>query len=452
MVLAKSPSLVAVLPAEKARTPRVLTAMKYLVTVLCPVALIFLSACPNTPPSTSPVTPPPATPPVGATPHEPVIGKELMITDLSVVNDSRTKGADGPWSFGGLMKNLAGSGDRKAFVLNWLKMWETAQTVNDQIVPARSSIRSIVIDGWKARDGQAGASDAAWTMNFANAPFRLLAIVNRIDLNRIEDPADKTAGEGRFVFGVLGGDDAPLPFTVIFEYRLIGTDRERLRGWAQEWHALGLIPNFGPPYNAALQAITDKFSGPAGQLNQIRTNEIALTSPWELREFRIVNGALRETPTLQTPANSVQNSAALARFINQNEVEIIDGLVRVPEKFENVPFLAASSLVPFNFSWAAPGVQNPEARHKLAVISCNGCHHIETGTGSFLHIANRAPNAEPQLSGFLKGIEVTDPANPPLKHKFADLADRAVILKAIVAEPGAIRLQALTQPRRARVH
>lgn len=388
-----------------------------------------------------------------------------MITDLSVVNDARTKGPDGPWSFGGLMKNLAGPTDRKTFVLNWLKTWEAAQSVNAQTVAPRTSIRSVVIDGWKARDGQAGATDAAWNMNFANAPFRLLAIVNRLDLNRIDDPTDKTAGEGRFVFGVLGAGDTPLPFTVIFEYRLIGTDRDRLRGWAQEWHALGAPGlNFGPQYNAALQVITDKFSGPSGRLNQLRTNEIALGVPWELREFRLESGALVEKPTLQTPANAFQNNARLTRFINQKEAEILDGDVVVPDSFESAPFLAGSSHVgtaaaPGSFFWQAPGVQNPEARHKLAVITCNGCHNRETNTNNFLHVANRAPNATAQLSRFLTGDPTTPDkravVNDPVSgvpHTFNDLAERATILNAIATEPGTIRLQSLTQQRRARVH
>lgn len=433
--------------------------MKTPLPCLALAVLTLVSACSNSgnptqPPPTPPVTPPP--PPVVVAPHEPVIEKELMITHLSVVNDDRTKGPDGPWSFGGLMKRLAGTGDVKTFTLNWLRTWESTQTINAQTVAARSAIRPSVINTWKTRDGQTGATDAAWTMNFANAPFRLLAIVNRVDLNRIDDPVDKTAGEGRYVFGVLGANDAPLPFTVIFEYRLIGTERERLRGWAQEWHALGAM-SFGPQFNSALQTITDKFSGADGQLNQIRTNEIALALPWELREFRLVGGALVPSPTLQTPANAFQNTATFTKFIDDNEGEILDGTVRVPAQFQNQPFMAASSLVgtaqdPGSFVWQAPNVGNKEARHKLAVFTCNGCHNVETGTANFLHIANRAPNAEAQLSGFLTGIEVNDPANPPVKHRFTDLADRATLLKAIMSEPGAIRLQALTQPRRARVH
>ena len=55
-------------------------------------------------------------------------------------------------------------------------------------------------------------------------------------------------------------------------------------GWANAWHALGALPFPSEEYNAALQAITERFAGrgampgrPNGSaLNQLRTNEIDL--------------------------------------------------------------------------------------------------------------------------------------------------------------------------------
>ena len=116
--------------------------------------------------------------------HEPVKNKELMITDLSVVEDGRATAAGGPWTFGGLITAMAGPTPPGAFVKQWLLQWDANQSVNTFTVARRQTIRSLVIDPWKARDGQAGAPDPAWTPNLANAPFRLLAIVNRLDLSR----------------------------------------------------------------------------------------------------------------------------------------------------------------------------------------------------------------------------------------------------------------------------
>lgn len=399
----------------------------------------------------------PATPAV----HEPVVDKELMIRDLSVVNDSRANGPDGAWSFGGLMKRMAGTTNVSRFVVNWLKTWEAEQTINGFSVPARAKIRTDVINPWKAKDGQADIADDLWDVNLANAPFRLLAIVNRIDLNRGDDQNPVTsAGEGRFVFGVLDSTGGTMRFTVIFEYELLATDTQRLRGWAHQWHKLGTLP-FGAEYNAELEKITEMFSGadkapskPNGSpLNQIRTNENALDLLWELREFNIDGtGFLKTVPTKQSPDNSLQDSPVLAKFINNNEAAIIDKIFQIPLQFEGASFLAGSSTVPPGFFWKAPGVANNQARHNVSLAACNGCHHRETKTNNFLHIAPRAANATADLSGFLTGIEVEDPVNVAVKRTFNDLADRTKILKDLLTEPGAIRLQALQKQRRFRVH
>jgi hypothetical protein len=416
---------------------------------------LLVAACTPTPPANggNPTTPAPSG-------HEPITARELMITDLSVVNDSRATGPDGVWSFGGLIKAMAGTIEPGQFMVDWLKTWEASQTVNGFSVPARPTIRARVIDPWKAKDGQAGVSDAAWRVNLANAPFRLLAVVNRLDLNRGNGTTVvDNAGEGRFVFGVTDGTGAPLPFTVIFEYELLAKDRETLRGWAQTWHALG-TKAFGADYNAALQQITDRFSGknkapskPNGSpLNQIRTNEIALNSTWELREFHIAGGKLQEVPTLQSPDNSLQNTARLAKFINDNEADILDRKFTIPAQFESAPFLAGSSLVPFGFFWRAPGVGNNEARHIISLNACNGCHHRETNTNNFLHVANRPANAAAALSGFLTGVTVIDPVNSGTSRTFNDLAARAEVLKLIATESGDVKLQSITRDRASRVH
>ncbi len=426
---------------------------------------VTLASCNQAPP-----TPNPPGPGLNPSPvHEPVLDKELMITDLSVVNDARAQGPDGPWSFGGLVKAMAGRSDPGAFVFEWLKLWETSQTVNTFGVKPRTNIRSLIIEPWKMRDGKSGIADAQWTPNLANAPFRLLAIVDRLDLSASDTTSVRHAGEGRFVFGVLNAANDPLPFTVIFEYEQLAADRPALRSWAQEWHALG-AQSFGPAYNSALQAITDKFSGrdrapakPNGSaLNQIRTNEIALVLPnevqrgWELREFQIVGGQVQEVSTKQTPDNSFQNTATLAKFINDTEADILDRHFEVPVQFAGAAFLAGSSIAapPANgFFWRAPGVTRNEARHIVAFTSCNGCHHLETGTTGFLHVANRQQAEKAELSGFLTGIEnVPDPVDGSIKRDFNDLLARATILKTLVSEVPPIQLTGILRDRRSRVH
>src|SRR5687767_12803017 len=98
--------------------------MRHVVPSLAVLALLgSLAACnPSTPP-TPPTPPDPPSPPV----HEPVVARELMITDLSVVNDARATGADGVWSFGGLIKAMAGSTAPGVFARDWLVLWDANQ-------------------------------------------------------------------------------------------------------------------------------------------------------------------------------------------------------------------------------------------------------------------------------------------------------------------------------------
>ena len=107
------------------------------------------------------------------------IEKELLITDLSVVNDSRASGAAGAWSLAGLMTALAPR-DTAGLVKQWLGSFETQQEINSFPLAPRPAVRARLVEPWMKRDG--AKSFAGWTPNLANAPFRLLAIVYRPDL------------------------------------------------------------------------------------------------------------------------------------------------------------------------------------------------------------------------------------------------------------------------------
>src|SRR4051812_47683455 len=120
--------------------------------------------------------------------------RSLVVRSPSVVNDpTRTidpckppgVGATLPkWSFGYLMTGLANepvSGiNARAFTRRWMKRFEVDQTVNDFTVVKRPTMTTRVIDPWLARSQARGLP--AGQLDLAIAPFRLLAIVNRIDL------------------------------------------------------------------------------------------------------------------------------------------------------------------------------------------------------------------------------------------------------------------------------
>ena len=361
------------------------------------------------------------------------IEKELLITDLSVVNDARASAANGAWSFGGLMTALAPD-DAAGRVKQWLDSFGRRSDVNGFPLPQRPAIRTRLIEPWLRRDG--AASFASWTPNLANAPFRLLAIAYRPDLGVVtKDGAIRSAGEARFVFTALDlsrgktPDDAPpLPFTVIFEYGLVASDRDGVKGWAERWHGLGRLA-FGNDYNTALQTITDSFARRDGRasLNQMRTNE-ALAPPWQLREFHLdaTTGRLVNRPLKDTPHASLAAAFRLSDTISRNPD---DDLPR--------PFLTGSADVPNrNFRWPRMQIANNVLRHNFALRTCNGCHSAETGAKAddhagelarhrgFRHISGRLRNERARLSEFMTG----DPAlvmDPTGKlHTFCDLKIR----------------------------
>ncbi|WP_437630506.1 LamG-like jellyroll fold domain-containing protein [Sorangium sp. So ce854] len=366
--------------------------------------------------------------------------REIFVKHLSVVEDPIRTTFDGPpddprtgaWTFARLMEDMAPTpADAPAMVEELFDTWLTDQVVNGFTVPARPAIQQVVLDEWPR--------NADGSLDLRRAPLLLLGIVNRIDVRNL---AEGHAGEGRFVFGVFSQGFAQ-QFTVILEYKLPAATEADVLDWANAWHALGSLPFPSEEYNAALQEITTRFAGrnaapgrPNGSsIGQIRTNEIALAGPWELREFVLSpeTGFLRPETVKLTPDQNFDGTPTLADFVNQNEADILLERHTVPDVFQGAPFLGGSS---FNnlTAWFAPGILNNEARHKLSLNTCNGCHGAaETGTG-FLHVNPRFPGGEASLSGFMTGISIPDPVTGELRT-LNDLGRRNQDLKALVCEP-----------------
>jgi hypothetical protein len=292
-------------------------------------------------------------------------------------------------------------------------------------------MQSLVLDGWpRTSDG---------SLDLDRSPLRLLAIVNRIDTRNL---AAGNAGEARFVFGVLDRFGNPQQFTLIVEYGLPATTEADVLAWANAWHALSSHPFPSEEYNVALEALTRKFSGrgaapgkPNGSaLDQLRTNEIALSFQWELREFGLspTTGLLQEQTIALTPDLSLNGSALLAQFVNQNEPAILANTDVLPNQFGGAPFLAGSV---FNnlTTWSAPGINNNEARFQLSENTCNGCHGPDTST-TFLQIAPRFPGQRSVLSPFLTGTTAFDQVTGQ-PRSLDDLARRNQDLAGLVCAP-----------------
>lgn len=369
--------------------------------------------------------------------------RELMITDLGVVEDPVRTTNNGVWTFQHLMEAMAPTpAQAPELVRQLFSTWASDQTVNGQTIPARAAINTLVLTPWL---------NGGTTLDLSRAPLRLLAIVNRLDLRNL---AQGKAGEGRFVFGVLDSSGDSTQFTIIMEYRLPATTEAQVLSWANLWHELGPLVPGSAAYNAKLAEITERFAGRNAEpgrvngsaLSQLRSNEIALSFPWELREFVLnpATGFLRPDTVKLTPNSSFLNQSIVAQFINQNQASILTETHNVPNTFNGVSFLGASSLNNIDF-WDATGINNNEARHKFSLNTCNGCHGRETNT-TFLQINPRAAGQRSVLAGFLTGIAVTDPVQPGTVRQLDDLDRRASDMERLLCSSGSLASSAGSAP------
>jgi hypothetical protein len=440
-------------------------------------------------------------------------GQALFVRDPAVVLDpartwdpctgAGTKG--GVWTFAHLMREMAnGSGKTpEAFVTDWLSLWLNNYAVNGDTVLARPAMFAQVIQPWATASGVTATlvTDAFGhrTVNLTGpldldiAPFRLLAIVNRIDLGATASGPSgysgtitslpTTPGELRFIFDVVqpdpwgAGSEATCGrkhFTTIFEYGVPGEGCDRVVSWAQQWTALQAFPGFTAGYLAQLETMTESVvlhgaapsKGNQNAINQVRTNEIALTPPWELREFTLTdekpamgtdtpsNGGLRKHSVAQTPNDGAFSAAGGDATINNFVNNVVTAGVTLP--VSNPGQCAASYTVPYVFggmqfrggnSLIGPGHWNANsitaaspaanicARHQFSLNTCGGCHHDDSGTnglGGSTNFTHIDPVSSPPvtLSKFLTGggpglvFNVNDTQLGAPTWQFADLERR----------------------------
>lgn len=409
--------------------------------------------------------------------------RSLLVTDPLVVRDptrvydpcTDTGDGKGAWSFGHLMTEMANTPvtgvSPSLFVEQWLKLWMANQVENTFSAAARTRAQNL-IDDWRAASG-------GGDLDLAKAPFRLLAIVNRTDLGTMagsiggygaSSVAFDGQGEMRFVFGLAippsysfkaynpiggainSGGCLLEPFTAIFEYSILRDTCVDIKNWNDQWRALE-----GRPFDAAfrddLQAITDQIvvanaapGAPNGSaLNQLRTNDFALASPWQMREFKVATGThlLDQVVTTDNAALTHNNRPWTGKWMLDWCSGVSgDGCKQpvpmvFPAAYGAMPpnGLASASDVPSpSFFWnganpplnASSNPVHSNKRHNFSMNSCGGCHAGETDT-NFVHIDNRTPGgaaAPALLSDFMTGVNVPDPAGSGIVRHFDDLERR----------------------------
>ena len=313
--------------------------------------------------------------------------KELLVIHRSVLLDGRAQNEveDAPWSFRTRIEELAGDkASAPALARAWLEEWKTVTVVGPDRAPVtpRPGVAGVLLDPWVGRSGA----------SLADAPFRLVAIVNRPDLRHEDDGCSGGGGELRFVYTATDPFQKAIPMTVIMEipYPATRTPRE----WIEAWHALAARP-FGAEYNDALAALTTEVTrGSKPEAWLIRTNELAFGEPndlpWELREFSLQTDAnqakrLVQVPIATTPRIELARSASLDSWAMENESRIMAGSYVLPGGFQ----AGAAPVERSSFRWASQRL-DPTLRAALSMATCNGCHGGErTGETSlpFQHIA-----------------------------------------------------------------
>jgi hypothetical protein len=373
---------------------------------------------------------------------------ELVVLDPRVVQGKYAANAevDAPWSFRAQMSWLAGGdGEALAFTLRWLDDWQSVRTVGAGLAPvaSRPALGDVLLRPWlgegSARQvsaiydtsdadvapdpyvapdpsvapspeaptppgGYAAAPPAGYGKlppeAWAAAPFRLIAIVNRVDL--ASDACGDDAGELRYVYTATAArGERALDLTLIVE---IPYPRTRsAAGWARAWQEVGA--QSGDARDRRLLELTREVALEADPLRaRVRSNERALSSgadPWQMREFGLALSstgelALRQEPLAFTPRADV-DLGALAEHLLSHSDEVLAGGSELPEALR----AGTAEIAAPDFSWRVPGISE-RLRSAFSVATCNGCHGGDTNTERFQHIAPAATYGEPaRLSRFL---------------------------------------------------
>jgi hypothetical protein len=338
--------------------------------------------------------------------------KELEIINPLVVDSARAQ-PGGVWHMASLLKQMlpteATNADLSNFILKWLNDAKAVKELNGFALPFPGQpLGERNVCAWINETG--GKNDCtATSVDPDRLPYRLVAIVNRLDLNG----HNVDQAEGRFVFAGLKNP----PETVIFEYHLPLKSPADLTAWAKAWHELGAksctTNDDCESYRVALEALTQKFSSrgvapgrPNGNaIGQIRTSHLAPGSGtlWSFRQFELTgegkSAAIVSTPTSQTPDGHFDNEGEFADLLTKNRTAVLAESFVVPNRF-----LAPEAILDDAKStqWELRGT-DATLRASFSQQTCNGCHGETEIVDGFFHVSPvRGTPDDERLSPFLK--------------------------------------------------
>ena len=355
-------------------------------------------------------------PPPSTCPSPPVQRfSDLLVVDPQVTNDSRASNLASyhPWSFRQRMESLVPDAPEAASVVAsaWLDQWSSLTSFPVSSDPGaamvsiqpRPAIEQTFVCPWLLRSAGTACDFSCTACNnrhvdLAAAPFKLLAVVNRVDVAAGGTTAAAVAcgtggGELRFVYGAADPQTMNvLPFTVVFEYTVTLHPGETLRDWAGAWSALDKLTLGSAAYNAQLDTVVAQGLARA-TLARVRTNEVAFGAadgaPWEMRQFapQLTDAGttrLVEVPVTGTPRLTLASSPDLGKWIDANSASVLAGQNLLPASM-----LAASAPIPSSdFSWQTTAT-DAAAEAAFNQNTCNGCHGGRTDATDvpFQHVA-----------------------------------------------------------------
>jgi hypothetical protein len=261
----------------------------------------------------------------------------------------------------------------------------------------------------------------------------------------------------------------PQRFLVILEYGINKPKCDDLHAYAKGWAELSTMPIGSNAYITLLENLTAEVTkcgkNPAKPnencINQVRTDEISIANNfgWRLNEFHLesTGGSLKTATVARNPEvnyniNTLVGPVDIAKvqmfaaFANANEAQIKDDTYDIPltHPISGNPFLGAKSITggnPNHFWDAEPvgsgnEIVNDTVRHLISLNTCGGCHGGESRQGGPLAFTHMELNglfpASVQLSAFLTGGSVNDPAGRGQVWNFNDLLRRQLDLQDFV--------------------
>ncbi|HMV69088.1 MAG TPA: hypothetical protein PKA64_19735, partial [Myxococcota bacterium] len=277
-------------------------------------------------------------------------------------------------------------------------------------------------------------------MDLTQMPVQLTAIVNRPDLAAANYGAPGARAELRFVFTFIDEETCQAaPGGFILEYDTPTDDCASVQSWFQQWADLDALTPGSPAFNSALQDITDPVTAAGAapgrpndsMLKVLRVNEQNLRwphyvnqfptnflSPWSMQQLaidptthRFADDTLTQTPAWPYELVDYNDPAPrpepIDEFITTFAPDILAGTYQIDlnDPFNADPFRAAVVLYgrftwstiapPYNLSQGDPAQLGQmtrmisvgsaaietgyvEARERLSLNTCNGCHYSET--------------------------------------------------------------------------